>query len=58
LEHFVLTQGVASKDGNGLTVFSEDQKYCTINIDETNLSLDGSERGRGGCPSNTITIKG
>jgi len=57
-EHFVLAQGFATKDDNGLTVFSEDQKCRIINIDETNLSLDGSDGGRGGYPSNTITIKG
>ena len=57
-EHFVLAQGFATKDDNGLTVFSEDQKRRIINIDETNLSLDGSDGGRGGRPSNTITIKG
>jgi hypothetical protein len=28
-----------------------------INVDETNLSLDGSDGGHGGCPGCTITIK-
>jgi hypothetical protein len=53
-------QGFASEattsDGKEVIV-PEDQKCCIINVDETNLSLDGSDGGRGGRPGCTITIK-
>ncbi len=38
-------------------VVLEDQKRRIINFDETNLSLNGSDGGHGGCPRCTITIK-
>lgn len=60
-EKFLTTQGFASEiineSGAKEIVFSEEQKRRIINIDETNLSLDGSDGGRGGRPSCTITIK-
>jgi len=58
---FLTTQGFASEiineSGAKEIVFSEEQKRRIINIDETNLSLDGSDGGRGGRPSCTITVK-
>jgi hypothetical protein len=57
-ENFVTNQGFACKTNNGAVVFSKHQKHHIINIDEMNLSLDGSDEGRGRCPSNTIMIKG
>jgi len=53
-EKFLTTQGFASEiineSGAKEIVFSEEQKRRIINIDETNLSLDGSDGGRGGRP--------
>jgi hypothetical protein len=61
-EVFLVSQGFATEitgeDGNEKEVIvSEDQKRRIINVDETNLSLDGSDGGRGGRPGCTITIK-
>jgi hypothetical protein len=61
-EAFLVSQGFATEitgeDGDGKeVVVSEDQKRRIINVDETNLSLDGSDGGRGGRPGCTITIK-
>ncbi len=61
-EVFLVSQGFATEitgeDGNGKEVIvSEDQKRRIINVNEANLSLDGSDGGRGGRPGCTITIK-
>ena len=39
-------------------LFCEEQKCRIINMDETKLSLDGSNGGIGGLPASTITVKG
>ena len=57
-EGFVITNGFATRNETGDVIFTEDQKRRIINIDETNLSLDGSDGGRGGRPSYSISIKG
>jgi hypothetical protein len=48
-ENFLTTQGFASEitseSGAKEIVFTEEQKRRIINIDETNLSLDGSDGG-------------
>jgi len=55
---FCVAKGFATRsEHDGEVVFSEAQKRRIINIDETNLSLDGSDGGRGGRPASTITIK-
>jgi len=55
---FCVEKGFATRsEHDGEVVFSEAQKRRIINIDETNLSLDGSDGGRGGRPASTITIK-
>ena len=56
-EDFALRQGFATKEGESTVCFSEDQKRRIINIDETNLSLDGADGGHGGRPACSITIK-
>jgi hypothetical protein len=60
-ERFLVTYGFASEiidtDGVKLITFTDNQKRHIINIDETNMSLDGSDGGRGGRPACTITIK-
>ena len=38
-------------------MFPEAQKRRIINLDETKLSLDGSDGGIGGRPANVIVIK-
>jgi hypothetical protein len=48
---------VIKENGEKEITFSEEQKQRIINIDETNLSLDGSDGGRGGRPACTITMK-
>ncbi len=50
-EGFVITNGFATRNESGDMIFTKDQKRRIINIDETNLSLDGSDGGRGKCPS-------
>jgi len=56
-ELFLVSHGFADKNADGEVTFTEKQKRHTINVDETNFSLDGSNGGRGGRPANTITIK-
>jgi len=60
-EKFLITHGFAceviKENGEKEITFSEEQKRRIINIDETNLSLDGSDGGRGGRPACTITMK-
>jgi hypothetical protein len=46
-----LHQGFPTKEGDSIVCFSEDQKRWIINIDETNLSLDGADGGHGGRPA-------
>ena len=52
-----MSNGFATTTDQGEVIFSETQKRRIINIDETNLSLDGSDGGRGGRPACSITIK-
>jgi hypothetical protein len=58
-EAFLVSQGFAteifSEDGTGVVL--EDLKRRIINVNETNLSLDGSDGGCGGRPGCTIMIK-
>ena len=54
---FCVSNGFATRTDQGEVIFSETQKRRIINIDETNLSLDGSDGGRGGRPACSITIK-
>ncbi len=61
-EVFLVSQGFAteitSQDGAGKeVVVLEDQKCRIIDVDETNLSIDGSDGVNGRCPGCTITIK-
>jgi hypothetical protein len=60
-EKFLVTYGFAAEnineDGTKEIIFTDDQKCHIINVDETNLSLDGSDGGRGGRPACTITVK-
>jgi hypothetical protein len=52
----IFSEVIKDKDEKEI-IFSEEQKRCIINIDETNLSLDGSDGGRGGRSACTITMK-
>ena len=54
---FCVSNGFATRTDQGEVIFSETQKRRIINIDKTNLSLDGSDGGRGGRPACSITIK-
>ncbi len=59
-EAFVLSQGFATKingESGEEVIFTEEQKRRIINIDETNLSLDGLDSGHGGQPACSITMK-
>jgi hypothetical protein len=56
-EKFVLDRAFASRSEDGSVHFSEVQKRRIINLDETKLSLDGSDGGIGGRPANVIVIK-
>jgi hypothetical protein len=44
------------KDGSVQSTW-EQQRHI-INLDETNFSLDGSDGGQGGCPSQSIAVAG
>jgi hypothetical protein len=52
-----LDRAFASRSEDGPDHFSEVQKRRIINLDETKLSLDGSDGGIGGRPANVIVIK-
>ncbi len=56
-ERFVLEKGFACRGTDGTVYFSELQKRRIINLDETKLSLDGSDGGIGGRPANVIIVK-
>jgi hypothetical protein len=56
-EKFVLDRAFASRSEDGSVHFSEVQKRRMINLDETKLSIDGSDGGIGGRPANVIVIK-
>jgi uncharacterized protein YllA (UPF0747 family) len=49
-EKFLVSHGFATEiiheSGTKEIVFTDDQKRRIINVDETNLSLDGSDGGR------------
>ena len=49
---FLLEKGFAQDGGEGEEelVFEEEQLRCIINIDETEISLDGSNTNAGGWP--------
>jgi hypothetical protein len=46
------------KDNEGQVQITEDQKRRIVNMDETKLSLDGSDGQCGGCPALTISVCG
>jgi hypothetical protein len=56
-EKIVLDRAFASRSEDGSVHFSEVQKRRMINLDETKLSIDGSDGGIGGRPANVIVIK-
>ncbi len=60
-ERFLVSHGFAAEitdeSGTKEIIFTDDQKRRIINVDETNLSLDGSDGGRGGGPACTVTVK-
>lgn len=55
-EEFVVAKGFALKLGDEVQ-FKERAKYRICNLDETKLSLDGSDGGIGGRPCYTIQVK-
>jgi hypothetical protein len=55
-ESFCIEYGFGDDDGGGKVVFTDDQKRCISNMDETKFSMDGSDGEIGGCPANLITI--
>jgi hypothetical protein len=57
-EETLLTLGFATKDNNGQLQISEEQKKRIVNMDETKLSLDGSDGQFGGRPALTISVRG
>lgn len=56
-EKFIVDKGFATKEADGTVTFSEQQKRRIINLDETKMSLDGSDGGIGGRPANVIVVK-
>jgi len=56
-EMFVLEKGFATKVGDEV-IFSDHMKRRIINIDESNLCLDGSDGNRGGRPALSIIAEG
>ena len=52
-EQFVVEYGFATIDPNGEVIFDEEMKARIVNLDETNLSLNGSDSNRGGRPTAT-----
>jgi hypothetical protein len=56
-ESFVLDKGFALKNNNNEIHFKERAMCRIINLDETKLSLDGSDVGIGGRPCHTIRVK-
>jgi hypothetical protein len=57
-QSFFLELSFGDSDGRGGIVFSEEQKWCIIRMDETKLSMDGSDGAIGGRPANSITLLG
>ena len=53
----MLEQKFAVKGADGTLEFSDSQMRRIINLDETKLSLDGSDGGIGGRPADTIRVK-
>ncbi len=49
--------GFALKDKDGIVHFKPNMLHRIINLDETKLSLDGSDGGVGGRPVHTIHLK-
>jgi hypothetical protein len=54
-EEFALAYEFTTEQ-DGSDQFSWEQQRHIINLDETNFSLDGSEGGWGGCPSQSFTV--
>ena len=52
-EQFVVEYGFATINSNGEVIFDDRMKARIANLDETNLSLDGSNSNRGGRPTAT-----
>ena len=52
-EVFVVEYGFATINQNGQLHFDEEMKMRVLNLDETNMSLDGSNGNRGGRPTAT-----
>ncbi len=52
-EAFVVEYGFATINQNGQLLFDKKMKMRVLNLDETNLSLDGSNGNRGGRPRAT-----
>ena len=50
---FVVEYGFATINQNGQLHFDEEMKMRVLNLDETNMSLDGSNGNRGGRPTAT-----
>ena len=53
----MVNKGFATRGEDGNINFSSHQMRRIINLDETKLSLDGSDGGIGGRPANVIIIK-
>jgi hypothetical protein len=47
-QRFCLEFDFGDSDGKGGIVFSEEQKWRIVNMDETKFSTDGSDKGIGG----------
>jgi hypothetical protein len=56
-ESFMVNKGFATRENDGNIIFSPSQMRHIINLDETKLSLEGSDGGIGGRPANVIIIK-
>jgi hypothetical protein len=57
-QSFCLEFDVGGSYGKGDTVFSGEQKRRIVDMDEMKFSTDGSDRGIGGRPANSITLLG
>jgi hypothetical protein len=56
-EEFALSYGfTVRKDGSVQLTWEQGKRI--INLDATNFSLDGSDWGQGGCPSQSSTVAG
>jgi hypothetical protein len=57
-ESFCIKYGFGDDGGYGKVVFTDDQKRHISTMDETKLSMDGSDGEIGGRPANSVTISG